>query len=241
MRLPVIQGVIRRRILVNFAVDPEVMQRQIPSRFRPKLHDGQAVAGVCLIRLEHIRPKMLPEIVGLSSENAAHRVAVEWEDEQGASCEGVFVPRRDTDSEFNHLLGGRVFPGEYNRAEFKVVDASDRIDFSMRAEDGSVSIELTGLAAEGLPASSIFSSLAESSSFFERGSLGYSATSDQDRLDGIRLDTMEWRVEPLDVENIYSSYFADGSRFPTGSVQFDHALIMRNVQHEWHSAANLYL
>ena len=241
MGLPVIQGIIRRRILVNFRVDPKVIQRQIPSRFRPKLHDGQAVAGVCLIRLEHIRPKMLPEIVGLSSENAAHRVAVQWEDEQGASCEGVFVPRRDTDSEFNHLLGGRVFPGQYSRAEFKVVDTPDRIDFSMRAEDGSVSIELTGLASEGLPASSIFRSLADSSSFFERGSLGYSAASDQDRLDGIRLDTKEWRVKPLDVEKVYSSYFADASRFPAGSVHFDHALIMRNIQHEWHSAASLYL
>src|SRR6266567_9057650 len=86
MRLPTIQGIIRRRILANFRIDPDVMQRHMPSRFRPKLHNGFAVAGICLIRLEHIRPKLMPEIVGLNSENAAHRVAVLW-DENGATRE----------------------------------------------------------------------------------------------------------------------------------------------------------
>ncbi len=70
MRLPVIQGTIRRRILANFRVDPEIMQREIPSRFRPKLQKGLAVAGICLIRLEHVRPRLMPEIVGLNSEKA---------------------------------------------------------------------------------------------------------------------------------------------------------------------------
>jgi hypothetical protein len=93
MRLPTIQGTIRRRILANFRVDPQAMQTQLPARFRPKLHDGFAVAGICMIRLDHIRPKLMPEIVGISSENAAHRVAVLW-DEDGSTREGVFISRR---------------------------------------------------------------------------------------------------------------------------------------------------
>ena len=87
MKLPTLQGIIHRRILTNFRVDPEIMQRQLPTRFRPKLHKGYAVAGICLIRLEHIRPKLVPKFAGLNSENAAHRVAVLW-DEQGITHEG---------------------------------------------------------------------------------------------------------------------------------------------------------
>ena len=90
-------------------------------------------------------------------------------------------------------------------------------------------------------ANSVFSSLAEASSFFESGSLGYSVTNDQDRLDGLKLQTREWQVEPLETSNVYSSYFCDEARFPMGAIEFDHALIMRNVQHEWHSADDLYL
>jgi hypothetical protein len=36
-----------------------------------------------------------------------------------------------------------------------------------------------------------------------------------------------------------SSFFEDEKRFPRGSVQFDHALIMRDIPHEWHEAEDL--
>ena len=70
MRLPVIKGTIKRRILVNYRADPEVIQKILPTPFRPKLHNGHALVGICLIRLENIRPARLPAAIGLSSENA---------------------------------------------------------------------------------------------------------------------------------------------------------------------------
>lgn len=240
MRLPTIQGVIRRRILANFRVDPEVMQRQLPSRFTPKLHDGFAVAGICLIRLEHIRPKFVPLNVGLNSENAAHRVAVLWE-EEGQMREGVFISRRDTNSELNHLLGGRVFPGEHHQASFRVEESASEVSLSMQSDDATVMVEVEGKIAQELPSSSIFSSLNEASAFFESGSLGYSVTHDTDRLDGLRLETKQWQVEPLEIGKVHSTYFSDEKMFPKGSIEFDHALIMRNIEHEWHSADDLYI
>ena len=56
MHIPVIRGLIDRRILVNFQVMPEVLSAILPLPFRPKLVDGMGVAGICLIRLKHIRP-----------------------------------------------------------------------------------------------------------------------------------------------------------------------------------------
>lgn len=143
MKLPTIQGVIRRRILANFRIDPQIMQQQLPSRFRPKLHDGFAVAGICLIRLEHIRPKLVPEIIGLNSENAAHRVAVLW-DESGITREGVFISRRDTNSQLNHLLGGRVFPGEHHQASFNITESDSEITLAMESVDAAVKVEIEG-------------------------------------------------------------------------------------------------
>jgi uncharacterized protein YqjF (DUF2071 family) len=240
MRLPVIQGVIRRRLLVNFRVDPAVMQAQLPSRLRPKLHDGHAIAGICLIRLEAVRPRMVPAILGLSSENAAHRIAVRW-DENGGEREGVFIPRRDTDSTVNHVGGGRVFPGEHHHARFTVEERGDRIDLAMWSDDGAVSVHVRGRTAAALPATSTFASLADASAFFEAGSLGYSVTRDPGRLDGLELRTRAWRVEPLDVSEVRSSWFGDPTRFPSGSVEFDCALVMRNVEHEWRSADDLHV
>jgi hypothetical protein len=79
MRIPVIRGVIDRRILVNYRVDPNVLARLLPAPFRPKVVHGVGLVGICLIRLKKVRPTFLPSWLGISSENAAHRVAVEWE------------------------------------------------------------------------------------------------------------------------------------------------------------------
>ncbi len=241
MRLPTIEGTIRRRILVNYRIDPAAIQRLLPSRFRPKLYEGRAIAGICLIRLEHIRPKVLPAFIGINSENAAHRIAVLWDDEQSQTREGVFIPRRDTNSAINHLMGGRIFPGEQNIASFTVEESETEISLSMESQDGEIKVGLSGRTSNTLPNSSVFPSLSEASSFFEPGSLGYSVTGDAHRLDGVELETKEWRVEPMTLDRVNSSFFADEKRFPKGSVEFDHALIMRNIAHEWHSASDIYV
>ena len=76
MRLPTIQGIIDRRILVNYRVDADVAARLLPAPFRPKLANGYAMAGICLIRRKQIRPAFVPVPAGGGSENAAHRFAV---------------------------------------------------------------------------------------------------------------------------------------------------------------------
>jgi len=233
MRLSRVRGLIRRRILVNFRVDPDVMQRQLPVPFRPKLLGDAAVAGICLIRLEQMRPALMPLPLGVWSENAAHRVAVEWADELGRRREGVYIPRRDSSSWLNHLVGGRLFPGEHQRARFRVHDADGRIALTLRSDDGQVWLNLRARPADALPPSSRFPSLEAASDFFAAGSVGYSVTSGGTRLDGVCLCTQVWRVEPLEVESVFSSYFADPRRFPPGSVEFDCALLMRNIRHRW--------
>ncbi len=239
MGLSSIRGVIRRRMLVNFRVDAEVMQRQLPEPFRPKLLNGSALAGICLIRLEQMRPSFVPLPFGFASENAAHRVAVCWTDAQGEQREGVYIPRRDSGSLLNYLAGGRVFPGQPHRAHFKVRERDGAIRFQMRSHDGSSQVRLQARDAAELPATSHFASLQAASDFFAGGSSGFSATSDPRRLEGLCLCTNAWHVEPLAVDEVYSSYFADEHRFPKGSVQFDCALIMRDIPHSWQRLADL--
>ena len=109
-RLPVLAGLMDRRLLINYSVDPDVVATMLPPPFRPQLVRGRAVAGICLIRLRQMRPRGLPRWIGIASENAAHRVAVEWDEPLGVR-RGVYIPRRDTNSRVNVLVGGRAFPG----------------------------------------------------------------------------------------------------------------------------------
>ena len=237
MRLPVIEGLIRRRLLVNFAADPAAVSRLLPSPLRPKLAEGRAIVGICLIRLEEVRPRHLPAMLGVSSENAAHRIAVTWT-EGGVEREGVYIPRRDTDSTLNHLAGGRLFPGEHHRARFEVEDDGEAIDLRMRAEDGAVAVDVSGARTETFE-SRVFPSLDAASSFFRAGSLGYSPRKEGDCLDGITLHTESWKCAALRVRSVRSTFFESPERFPPGTLAFDCALVMRDIPHEWHSEPDL--
>jgi hypothetical protein len=238
MRIPVIHGVIDRRILVNYHVDPGILARILPAPFRPKVVRGVGMVGICLIRLNKVRPTFFPPWLGLSSENAAHRTAVEWED-NGTVQDGVYVRRRDTNLWLNSLVGGRLFPGIHHHATFTVEETPDHYQVALRSDDGVTSMSVSGRRADALPASSVFRSLEEASGFFQVGSLGYSATSDPSRFQGLELRCFNWRVDPLEVEEVRSSFFEDEALFPRNSIEFDCALLMRDVEHEWHGQPDL--
>jgi hypothetical protein len=238
MRIPVIRGVIDRRILVNYQVDPGILAPLLPAPFRPKLIHGVGMVGICLIRLKNIHPTFLPAWLGISSENAAHRTAVEW-DENGTVREGIYIRRRDTSSWLNSLVGGRIFPGMHSHACFTVHEDAEHFAVALRSDDGVTSMSVRGHRAENLPESSVFSSVAEASAFFQAGSLGYSATPDSRRFQGLELRCRNWQVEPLAVEEVHSSFFEDEKLFPKGSIRFDCALLMRQIEHEWHGKDDL--
>ncbi|MBV4360591.1 DUF2071 domain-containing protein [Pinibacter aurantiacus] len=233
MKIPAIHGYIDRRILINYTADPEAVKNIIPSPFRLKLYKDKAIVGICLIRLKHIKPKGLPDFLGISSENGAHRIAVEW-DEDGQAREGVFIPRRDTSLRFNTIVGGRIFPGTHHLAKFNVVETGENfhIDFTS-SDDTQISIDATKTSQ--FNKKSIFGSLENASDFFEKGELGYSPN--KKKFDGLKLQAYNWQVSALDVTNVQSSFFENEKLFPKGSIQFDNALLMTKIEHEWHSVA----
>ena len=237
MKIPTIKGIIDRRVLINYTVDPEIIAILIPKPFRPNVYKGKAIVGICLIRLKHIRPKGLPAFVGLSSENGAHRIAVEW-DEDGEIKQGVYIPRRDTSSVINNIVGGRVFPGEHCLAKFNVEEANGNYAISFKSSDDT-SIAIEAKKTEIYNPNSIFQNLSTVSNFFKNGRVGYSPNG-KTKFDGMWLKTDQWKVEALEVKSVASSFFDDENNFPKGSVQFDNALLMTNIEHEWHSVKDKY-
>lgn len=238
MKLPIIRGVVRRRLLVNFRVDADVMGSWLPAPFEPMLHRGWAVAGVCLIRVEQMPRSLARFGRGIGSENAAHRVAVRWT-EGSVVHEGVYVCSSHTDSFLGQLARSGVLPGEQLRARFQVLDDGREIGLSMRSANRSVIVELAGHATAAMPSSSIFKSIREASQFFERGSVGYAPAHGGRGFEGVAAQAPHWAVHPLAVTHVRSSFFDDGTRFPSGSVEFDHALVMRDIEHVWRGLPEL--
>jgi hypothetical protein len=231
--LPTLEGTISRRILLNYWVDPEVARRLIPAPLEPAIHDGHAVAGICLIRLEHLRPKHLPKDVGISSENMAHRIAIRYPGPDGM-VDGVFIMRRETDRGLITALGGRLFPGVHGRARFDVDDGGDRLSYAVRTGRGEADVGLRVRVVDGWKGSPLFPSFEGVRDFFARGDRGFSCSLRGDELEGMRLRTIAWDMTPLEVEDVTSSFYDDPARFPEGSIGLDGAVLMRGIAHEWH-------
>jgi hypothetical protein len=234
MRQPQLSSTVERRLLVNYRVDPGVAARLIPQPLRLQLVHGHAVAGICLLRLGDVRPRWAPKAVGLRSENAAHRFAVEWDGPDGVET-GVYIPRRDSASLLTTWAGGRVFPGEHHRADFQVHETPDELSvaFTTRDHTAAVDVAVTVTGADDLPGSELFADVDEASDFFRGGAKGYSATAASDRLDGMELRTDGWQVAACRVLRASSSFFDDPDRFPPGSATLDCALVMRDLPAHW--------
>lgn len=234
MRIPTIHGYIDRRILINFVADPDVVKKIIPAPFRPKIYKDKAIVGICLIRLKHIKPKGLPDLIGVNSENGAHRIAVEW-DEDNETKSGVYIPRRDTSLKLNAIVGGRFFPGKHYLAKFEVEEKNGNYHIGFKSSDAT-EIFIDARETTYFNRQSIFETLENASLFFEKGDLGYSPNGGQ--FDGLQLKAYKWEVNPLEVSNVRSSFFENKDIFPEGSVAFDNALLMTQIEHEWKTAVS---
>jgi hypothetical protein len=232
MASPTMVGIIERRLLINYRVDPEILAAIVPAPFRPQLIGGVGLAGICLIRLGHLRPQGLPAAVGTTTENAAHRIAVEWDGHDGIQ-HGVYIPRRDTSSRLTAVVGGRLFPGAHHLVRFSVREARGRFDVAFDSRDGQGHVSVSMQRSSELADDSIFSSLADASTFFEQSPLGYSATRRPGWYDGVELRCDPWRVESLHVTDVSSSFFDDGTLFPPGTATFDSGLLMHDLPATW--------
>jgi hypothetical protein len=232
VRTSTINATIERRILVNYRVDPDALARTLPKPFRPALVGDFGIAGICLIRLGGIRPPGLPAAVGVTSENAAHRMAVEWDTPDGPVT-GVYIPRRDTSSRLSALLGGRLFPGWQHRARFRVDEGDGSYRVEVSSYDGNVHIGVAVHRSASVMPGSVFGTLEQASSFFRCAPLGYAATRDLGVFDGVALTAEGWAIQPLHLDDVRSSFFEDPARFPSGTTTPDSAFLMAGLDTSW--------
>jgi Uncharacterized conserved protein (COG2071) len=226
-----INSTIERRLLVNYRISPAYVAALLPEPFRPQLVSGHAVGGVCFLRLGQIRTPKVPRVLGLTTENVAHRFAVEWDDADGTHT-GVYIPRRDTDSWMTLAAGGRVFPGSHHLARFQVDEPGEDVRIEVSSRDGQVRLVVQAVAADRFK-SEVFASFDAVTRFFRRAALGFSPAMKGGCLEGVRLESRSWAARPMKIEHMKSSLFDDAALFPVGTCTLDSALVKRELPVRW--------
>jgi hypothetical protein len=215
---PALHGRIARRILVDWMVTPERTAAALPPGLRPRLVEGQAVVGICLIELDGLRPKGLPAAIGRSVSAVAHRISIQ--DETGRS--GVYVPRRDTPSLAAQAVGGRLWPGVHGPVAVRWTESDDRIAVTAAADDLEVEVvvQRTSAAPIGPDLTALHASEPVAWSPGRRGELEEAE---------LRCETFQ--AAPVRLHRARSSWIA--ATF--GDLDPPRALEMRNIPMRWSS------
>ena len=222
-------GTMARRMLVNWRIEPEAARRVLPGVVRPKLVDGYAIAGLCLVRLERMRLAYWPPWIGLASENVAARMGIEWDSPTGLR-QGVLIFRRDTASRSNAFFGPHFGYGVHSPAAISVNTAPGRIDIAMASGDGFHTADLSASDAPAIMPGSLFGTLEQAATFFRGGECGYSPTDRPGHWHGVGLRLGRWDLVPMAIRRARSSWIE--SWFGAAAT-LDSAFIMRNIEHTW--------
>jgi len=233
MKLPLLNGTIDRRILVNYKANPDVGRKLLPHPFEPLIINGYASVGICLLRLKGIGIQSSPHFTRINSENVAHRILIKFFLD-GEETHGVYIPRRDTDSLLNVWLAGRLLSWPHYSATFKVKEDNEHYDIKIDSTDGETSLHLEAHRTNEFPEHSMFDSIDHASTSFRECPIGISPSASAHEYKVVQLNTKSWSVKPLSISKLRSNYFDNQSRFPEGSIQFDNALLMEQIEHQWH-------
>jgi len=158
--------------------------------------------------------------MGVTSESAAHRVAVEWDTPDGPGVR----------SRLSVLVGGRLFPGWHHLARFQVEEGERRYRVELQSRDGEWDVAVVAHRSDDVMAGSVFATVDDASAFFRCAPVGYAATPAAGVFDGVTLTADRWAIAPLQLEQVQSSWF---DRFPKGSAVPDSAFLMADLATTW--------
>jgi hypothetical protein len=222
LRIKEVAGKIERRILVGYGFEPEVITPLLPQGILPKIVNGKAVVGLCLIHFDYMRPTWIPLPTGIPFESAAHRIGIQWETQQGDIENGVYVAEQYTNSQIINTIGGKFFPGVQELSRFNVREDKDQIKLRIHNENREIKVDIKPSTEWK---SSLFSDIEQAAAFYKPPK-GWSRTLDQEKVEGVEMRISNWNYENWEPNEILSSFF---EQFPEGSYTYDHTIVMRNL------------
>jgi hypothetical protein len=224
-------GRMARRLLVNWRVPIDAARNALPvggERLRPRAIGGFAVVGLCLVRLDHLRPAGLPAWVGLASENLAIRMGVEWDTTDGPRG-GVLVMHRETSSLANQVVAKRMGFGVHHPGRIVVREDRHFSEINAWGKRGEHS-HAHVVTARSIPNASVFKCMEHAESFFRGGETGYSPSMTPGVWNGLHLHLHWWSLQPMHVVAAGSAHI---DRLFGGTAEVDSAFIMRDIPHTW--------
>lgn len=129
-------GTVVRRFLISYPVVPELLLEHLPPGAECATHDGFAWVSACFVRMDDMRPNLLPGFLGMGFNYLIHRTRARLPFPDGSLREAVLVLQPNINrpllSTFGSLLTGVGF--QTRTIDFTEDDESWRIRMSCESD-----------------------------------------------------------------------------------------------------------
>lgn len=214
-------GSVKGRLLVNYTADKDGLDAEIPEPLTAaEVVDRKGVSQVNLMRHRVSLHRKVPEILRPVTETATHRIAVVNEDGE----EGMYVLRRDIDSEMGRLAGRVLHIKEHGNARFRADGFGDSRRFRVEMDGKGAFVDVDGHEAESINGS-VFGSTEEVEKFQTREERSVEVS--DWGLVGSRF-SVRGRLQPLEASVARSTVFED-----IDGGEFDSAFAGTGGGYEW--------
>jgi uncharacterized protein YqjF (DUF2071 family) len=225
-----VKTVFRRCFLANFAVDPEVLVRELPPHLDLEVHRGRAYLSVVIAEMDKLRPAGIPRFLGFTYDQIVYRVVVSFRGERG-----VHFLRSDADSPLMCFVGNLISIFRFHRADIAFSTESDRAKLDVTTRHSEADIEATydlARAGQTMPSTSSFGDLAAAQAWLVELFAAFDFDERRQAMNIVRIHRGEWNIGVIpDARGRYE--FMERAPF-AGHATLDSIFYAAALPYHWH-------
>ena len=124
-------------ILLAYSTPAESVRHLLSPPLELVTRDGRALWNVVACRVESIRPRGVPAIVGVTYHHVAYRLYVRARVSDGEAVDGLFFVRSDVDRAPLTLFGNFVSDFRFHTADIALAASEHQVNLRVNSPDGA--------------------------------------------------------------------------------------------------------
>jgi len=167
-------GTVVRRFLISYPVSPDVLSDYLPPGAECSTHDGFAWVSACFVRMDDMRPNILPRFVGMGFNYLIFRTRARLPFPDGKLREAVLVLQPNINRRILSSFGSFLTGVGFQTREIDFTDSEDNWRIRMTSE-GELLYDATILkstCSESISSDSRFTTAQEADDFLLGVSFG---------------------------------------------------------------------
>ena len=220
--------------LVNFAIEPSVLARALPSPLVPDIYADRGWLSVVIAQMSGMRPAGIPQPLGVTYNQVVYRAVVRHGD-----ARGVHFLRSDSDSCLMSALGNAMSFFAFHHADIEMQRDSDLQSVEVRTRDHTADIQARFRPSTELPPTSVFPDLATAKRQLVELFDAYHPRPGRPVTDQISIRRSDWELRLVEDEIARYQLMDDSAMFPAGSAVLDSVFAVKDLMYRWNRLAHV--